>query len=66
MKEYQPRTSYTTTYIEHAEGFPFELIEGGKDYPWLNPRTEMYFYEYEGEIIWGLTARILHAFLEQV
>lgn len=66
LKEYQPRTSYTTTFIEPAENFPFELIEGGRDYPWHAGRTEMYFYEYEGEIIWGLTARILHAFLELV
>ena len=51
-----------STYIEPAEDFPFELIEGGRDYPWHTGRTEMYFYEYEGEIIWGLTARILHAF----
>ena len=41
------------------EGFPYERIPGGRDYPFRKKEQWIYFYEYEGITIWGLTARIL-------
>lgn len=46
------------------EGFPFDKIPWGRDYPWRYGVLPEFFYELDGHIIWGLTARILHAFLE--
>ena len=66
LKAYVPRASYTETVIRPAPDFPYELIPGGRDYPWHTGRTPVYFYEYGDEMIWGLTARILHAYLQQV
>ena len=41
------------------DDFPFELIPNGKDYKWGKPIDYIeYFYKYEDDIIWGLTARI--------
>ncbi|MFC0302362.1 NUDIX hydrolase [Virgibacillus soli] len=45
------------------ENFPFDQIVGGKDYNWHVQHIEELFYEYEGRVIWGLTAKILTHFL---
>lgn len=41
------------------ENFPFDLIVGGKNYKWSMPHVDELFYQYEGRVIWGLTAKIL-------
>ncbi len=52
-----------------GEDFPFEMIPGGREYPWRSGRREMYFYRVpdgDGEAaVWGMTATLLHAFLER-
>lgn len=45
------------------EDFPYHLIVGGEDYDWRGRTVKQYFYEYEGRVIWGLTARIILNFL---
>ncbi len=52
--------------LQPDPNFPFDLIEGGKDYNWAARKVDEYFYQYEGRVIWGLTARILTHFLELV
>ena len=47
------------------EGFPYERIPGGRDYPFRKKEQWIYFYDYEGITIWGLTARILKSWAEQ-
>jgi len=53
------RRSQLTFSMAFPPDFPFELIPRGKEYRWGKPReySEL-FYEFGGEIIWGLTARI--------
>ncbi|RIV17415.1 CoA pyrophosphatase [Alicyclobacillaceae bacterium I2511] len=46
------------------ENFPFELIPGGRNYPWRPGSYEEVFYRLEGHVVWGLTARILRHFLQ--
>lgn len=46
--------------------FPYHLIPLGKDYKWQSRYLDEYFYQYEDKVIWGLTARILHHFLELI
>lgn len=46
-----------------SEGYPFDLIPNGKDYPFRKANFPQYFYLWENEVIWGLTARILYHFL---
>ena len=46
--------------IHLTEDFPLEKIPNGKDYPWTKGNHEVLFYEYEGYIIWGLTAKLLY------
>ena len=65
-----PGGSEITSYLGAIHGYrgtystPYELIPGGRDYPWQNiPRT-MYFYRTDEGVIWGLTAEVLYHFLE--
>jgi hypothetical protein len=52
--------------VETAEDFPFDLIPGGRDYPWRKiPRT-FYFYETQGGVIWGMTAELLYHCLKEL
>ena len=39
--------------------FPFDKIHGGRNYGWCPRKSRIRFYEYEGRVIWGMTARIL-------
>lgn len=49
-----------------SSDFPYHLIPMGKDYKWQSRHIDEYFYQYEDKVIWGLTARILHHFLENI
>lgn len=49
--------------IEPEEGFPFHLIRGGEKYKWHTRQLDEHFYQYNGKVIWGLTARVLVNFL---
>ena len=51
---------YTINMLyDFPEDFPFNKIFGGKNYQWSKPKMIEYFYEYEGNVIWGLTAGII-------
>jgi len=52
--------------IQMPEGYPYELVPGGKNYPYRTGKMPQQFYFWEDRIIWGLTARILHHFLELI
>ena len=45
------------------EDFPFEKIHGGRNYGWRPRKSRIRFYEYEGRVIWGMTARIIENFV---
>ncbi len=46
--------------------FPFHLIQHGKNYSFRQETRRQWFFEIEGRVIWGLTARILAHFLDVV
>ena len=46
--------------------FPFEKIHGGRDYGWREQKSLIRFYEYDGHVIWGITAGIMEAFALQL
>ena len=49
-----------------GDDFPFEKIHGGKNYGWREHKSRVRFYEYEGHVIWGITARIMEEFSKQI
>ena len=48
------------------DAFPFALLPDGQAYPFRSRRETLWFYETEEAVIWGLTAGILHHFLETI
>lgn len=49
-----------------AEDFPYDRIQGGRNYRFSDVTIDEYFYRFENHHIWGTTARILHHFLERL
>ena len=49
-----------------SEDFPFDRIEGGKDYKWRKMEKTTLFYQYKDYTIWGFTAMMIHAFSEML
>ncbi len=66
LLEQQPVEQRLTFKVDFPENYPFELVPGGKNYPYRNAFMPQQFYFWENRIIWGLTARILHHFLDLI
>lgn len=49
--------------VSPENDFPYHLIVGGEDYNWQVRHVEELFYQYDGKVVWGLTARILTHFI---
>lgn len=45
-----------------SQDFPFDKIPQGKNYNFKSRDYEVLFYPYKHDIIWGLTAKMLHNF----
>ena len=58
-----PEIHECKTMVMPGESFPYELIPGGRDYPFAVGRQRMFFYRRPEGIIWGLTAKLLYHFL---
>lgn len=60
----------TPEYYEMAvrmhppENFPLHKIPNGPNYRWRTGVLPELFYEFNGYVIWGMTARVLHNFLQ--
>lgn len=61
--ENEPDVHYTQTMVSAPDDFPFHLIPHGRDYPFRTGRVAQYFYIWQDEVIWGLTAAILYHFI---
>ncbi|MBB6444217.1 NUDIX hydrolase [Bacillus benzoevorans] len=64
LLETKPEIHRVHLVVQPEEGFPYDLISGGENYQWQRRNVEQYFYQYNGKVIWGLTARILSHFIE--
>ena len=63
---HEPEIYYIHLHIEPEEKFPFHHIPSGKEYPWRKGKIPEYFYYYQDKVIWGMTARILHHFIQTI
>ncbi len=52
------------TYIKVGDDFPYNKIENGEQYKFRQGTYPIYFYNYHGTIIWGLTAKIIKNFVD--
>lgn len=60
FQSHQPERYFNKVQMKPEDDFPFDKVPGGRDYPWARGKYEVLFYEYDGHIIWGLTAKILY------
>ena len=64
--ESEPKCYKVNLQVSPETDFPYHLIVGGEDYNWRVRQIDELFYEYNGKVIWGLTARILTHFIQLV
>lgn len=62
--ETEPEKHDTVWKVIESEDFPYDKIEGGRNYPFSKGRTTQLFYEYNGHIIWGFTAQVIRNIIE--
>lgn len=62
--EHEPEAYDTKVVTVPGEDFPYELIPDGRQYHWRQGRYKVLFYRYENAVIWGMTAKIMHSFIE--
>ncbi|WP_225434181.1 NUDIX hydrolase [Peribacillus tepidiphilus] len=66
FQKVQPKCYKVDFQAKPEKGFPFHLIVGGENYNWRTRQVYELFYCYEDKVIWGLTAKILHHFMELI
>lgn len=66
LLETRPLKSEILIKLGFPENFPYELIPNGRNYSYRSGKMLQHFFLWENEVIWGLTARILHHFLELI
>ncbi len=64
LMETEPLCHYIDVQMMPGDDFPYEMIQQGIDYPWRRGKYPVYFYVYDGKIIWGITARIIKNFID--
>ena len=63
LKSHPPLVQDVPVATVPGADFPFDKIPGGAAYPWRGGTYRVLFYEYEGRVIWGITAKVLHRML---
>ncbi|RKL68604.1 coenzyme A pyrophosphatase [Salipaludibacillus neizhouensis] len=66
MMKMTPKEHPIHLQVSPSEDFPYHLIPNGENYNWRTTVMNEKFYEYEGHVIWGLTATILSHALEEL
>lgn len=59
-----PKIYHAKAVPELPADFPYELIPGGRNYPWRGAKKDYYFYTTPHGVIWGLTAKLTYFFLQ--
>lgn len=52
--------------IELDKNFPYRDIPNGLQYKWNHGDHVIYFYRWQGRVIWGITAKILYSSLQLI
>jgi peroxisomal coenzyme A diphosphatase NUDT7 len=66
LQEKEPELYDIKFSVQPEANFPYKQIPGGENYDWQARSVKEHFYYYEDKVIWGLTARVLHHFINIV
>ena len=61
--EHEPAVYTGRLELQAPDNLPWDLIPGGRAYPWHTRRHEIPFYEDINPVIWGFTARVVRWFV---
>jgi coenzyme A diphosphatase NUDT7 len=64
LKSVHPEFHHVTFKVEPSPDFPLHLITNGAQYAWRTDKLIQPFFTINELVIWGLTAKILHHFLQ--
>ena len=64
--ETAPKSHSINLKVNRSDDFPYHLIPNGINYKFRRGREEVLFYEYDGHIIWGFTAKMARRFVEKL
>lgn len=64
LVENEPYIHTIELEVRNSIGFPYELIPNGEDYKWDIREEYIHFYEYQSNIIWGLTGLLTKNFID--
>lgn len=56
---HQPEVYRVTLEPRYPSDYPWELVPGGRSYPWKARTNEVPFYRGTDPLVWGATARVL-------
>lgn len=62
----EPEEYKAHSRFQIPDEFPYHRIPNGKDYDFKKGKYPILFYEYDNEVIWGITARILYSFKKMI
>ncbi|SHH11564.1 ADP-ribose pyrophosphatase YjhB, NUDIX family [Anaerosphaera aminiphila DSM 21120] len=62
----EPKSYDLELSVKNNKEFPYGLIPNGKDYKFKRGRENVLFYEYEGKIIWGFTAKMTQNLIKKI
>ena len=57
---------YDIDVVSDVSDFPYDKTGISPDYKWRKGKNLLPLYRYEDKIIWGITARIVKWFIEQI
>jgi 8-oxo-dGTP pyrophosphatase MutT (NUDIX family) len=62
LVEHEPEVYQVSLEPRYPADFPWELVPGGRDYPWRARANDVPFYRGTDPLVWGATARVLRRF----
>jgi 8-oxo-dGTP pyrophosphatase MutT (NUDIX family) len=64
--ETEPEEYNISFSMDIDDGFPFDKIPNGQNYNWRKIGHPVLFYDYNGYIIWGMTAKMTENFIKRI
>lgn len=64
FQEHEPTVYRGNLVLDPPENMPWELVPGGRNYPWRKRVHEIPFYLETSPVIWGFTARVIKRSIE--
>ena len=62
LLDHDPDIYQVTLEPRYPRDYPWELVPGGRSYPWRARVNEVPFYRSTDPLVWGATARVLRRF----